>query len=202
MNSISDMSTRSLALPWLLSVAVGGTVGFMAGFMVMWTLGEAVERAAGGTAAALLGGALFGALVSLGANVGPALLLARRGIPAQRWLAASAIVTAAGTAFGLALAWSAMEQSSDAATTAFMGITLGAPQGIIQSLLLRGWGGRAYLWAVISTAAYLAAVAALVQFSGKGTEWLAMSSSGLLLGAITAAGATWLLGDEPAALAA
>jgi hypothetical protein len=202
MNSKSDMSMRSFGLPWLLSVAVGGAVGFMAGFMVMWTLGEAVERAAGGTVAALAGGALFGALVSLGANVGPALLLARRGIPGQRWLGASAVVTAASTAFGLALAWPALEQGSDAATIAFMGITLGAPQGIIQSLLLRGWGSRAYLWAVISTAAYLVAVAALVQFSGEGTEWLAMSGSGLLLGALTAAGAAWLLRDEPAALAA
>jgi hypothetical protein len=202
MNKNYGVATSTLALPWLLSVAVGGAVGFMAGFMVMWTLGESVERAAGGTAAALLGGALFGALVSLGANVGPALLLARRGIPAQRWLGASAVVTAASASFGLALAWSAIEQSSDAATTAFMGILLGAPQGIIQSLFLRGWGSRAYLWAVISTAAYLVAVAALMQFSGEGTEWLAMSSSGLLLAAVTAAGATWMLREEPAPLAA
>jgi hypothetical protein len=191
----------SFALQWLVTVAFGAAIGFLAGFMVLWTLGETAERAAGETVAALLGGALFGTLVSLGANVGPALLLARRGIPAQRWLGASIVVTATSMGLGMALTWPVLEQGSDAATIAFMGITLGAPQGIIQSLLLRRWGDRATLWAVISTAAYLVAVAALVRFSGGGTEWLAMSSSGLLLGTLSAAGAAWLLRDEPAALA-
>lgn len=192
----------SFALRWLVSVAVGSALGFMTGFLFLWTLGDAAQRAAGGSVAALAGGALFGGLVSLGANAGPAFLLARFGIPANRWLVYSALITSLTVALVLFLAWPTFEGASDATTIAMMGLALGLPQGFGQALLLRGRSERAFLWAPITTAAYLVAVAGLVLLSGEGSEWLALGSTGLLLGLISALGITWLLRERSLALPA
>jgi hypothetical protein len=189
-------------LRWLVSVAVGAGLGLLAGFMFTWSVSDTIERAAGEIAVALVSGSFFGAVVSLGANVGPALLLARKGIPASRWLAYSALLTALSMALALMLARSSFEQAADLPGVMLLGVVLGLPQGIGQALLLRGLGNRASVWAGVSTVAYVLAVVALMFLGGEGREWIALGASGLLLGGITALGIVWLQRAKSLAVAA
>ena len=186
-------------LQWLLSCAVGTAIGGMVAFFTMWSAGEAVAGAAGDMAGGFVAGGIFGAAFALGANAGPALLLERRGVSGTRWLISSVIVAAVSAGTAVALLSNLFDTMSGPATGVFIGLVLGAPMGIVQWVILRQHGVAAGAWPVVSVVAYLLAAF----FIGLGSEDSAMAlilgGTALSVAAVTAIGATWLLGQQTAA---
>lgn len=182
-------------LQWLATSAVGMIVGGMLAFASIWTVGEAVEKAAGETAAYFAIGALFGAIIGVSASIGPGLLLQSRGIPAARWILASAVSCAIGMAIGITLIFIFMEPESmpEAATGVVLGIFLGLPLGIGQWLVLRERGLLAGEWVLISGLAFVIGMTIGLPLGGEGREWLSLGVIGLLIGAITGLGMVWSL---------
>jgi hypothetical protein len=185
-------------LLWVVLCAIGVAIGGMLAFTSMWSVGEAVSDAAGDVAGGLVAGGLFGAFVALGANVGPGLLLQRKGISAFRWISHSIVAGAVGTAVGLAVALGLLETLPDLAGPIFIGLTLGLPVGLGQWRLLRRQGLAANEWPLISTAAFLLAFLVGFPLGGEGREWLSIGAISLLLGTTTGLGMMWLLRRQTA----
>jgi hypothetical protein len=181
-------------LQWLATCAVGLIAGGMLAFASIWAVGEAVEKAAGETAAYIAVGSLFGAIIGLSASIGPGLLLQSRGIPAFRWILASVVFSAIGMAIGVALVFIFMdlESMSEAATGVVIGIFLGLPLGSGQWLVLRPHGLLGGEWVLISSLAFVIGMTIGLPLGGEGREWLALGVIGLLVGAITGLGIVWL----------
>lgn len=186
-------------LQWLVTCAVGTAIGGALAFFTMWGAGEAVADSVGEMAGGFVAGGIFGAAFALGANAGPALLLRRRGVSGARWLVFSGIVAAVSAGTGVALTFNLFDTMSGPATGVFIGLVLGAPMGVVQWVILRQHGVAAGAWPVVSVAAYLLAAF----FIGLGSEESAMAlilgGTGLSVAAVTAIGATWLLGQQTAA---
>lgn len=180
-------------LQWLATCAVGLIAGGMLAFASIWAVGEAVEKAAGETAAYLAIGALFGAIIGLSANVGPGLLLQSRGIPATHWILASLLGSAIGLAIGFAFIFTFLdpESMSEVVTGALMGIFLGLPTGLGQGLLLRQRNLPAGQWVLISGLAFVIGMTIGLPLGGEGREWLSLGVISLLVGAITGLGMVW-----------
>ena len=180
---------------WLVACAIGLFVGGLIAFASIWSVGAAVEEAAGEMAAYLTIGAMFGAIIGLSANIGPGLLLQSRGIPAARWVLASVVFSAIGMAIGIALVFIFMdpENTSEAVTGAVIGIFLGLPLGIGQWLALRQRGLLAGEWVLISSLAFVIGMTIGLPLGGEGREWLSLGVIGLLIGAITGLGMVWSL---------
>ena len=185
-------------LQWLVVCAVGVVLGGAVAFFTIWGVGDVVSEAAGG----LVAGALFGAFFGLGANVGPGLLLQRRGISAVRWIGYSAIAGALGVGIGLAIASSRLDTMSDLANAVFFGLVLGLPIGIGQWLILRRQAISANEWPLISGAAYLLAGSIIFTTGSEDTNmFLVLTAMALLIGAVTALGMVWLNRRKRAAAA-
>ncbi|MEA2143432.1 MAG: hypothetical protein QOI64_1862 [Solirubrobacteraceae bacterium] len=119
---------RSSALRWLPTFL---------GFPLGGGLAEIIVGPVDGVAAALLGGAITGAV--LGAV--QAWAMGSSGPPAQRWT----IATMAGLAAGLGLGSAVVGYGTSLGELALQGAICGLAIGAAQAVLLRG--RRAYLWA-------------------------------------------------------
>lgn len=185
-------------LQWLVACAVGTMIGGMVAFFTMWSAGEAVGEVIGESVGGFVAGGIFGAALALGANAGPALLLERRGVSGTRWLVSSAIVASLSAGAAIAVASTLFDTMAGPATAVFIGLVLGAPMGIVQWVILRQHDVSANTWPIISIVAYLLAAF----FIGLGSEdtapALILGGVGLSLAAVTAIGATWLLGRQTA----
>lgn len=189
----------SFALQWLVSCALGTAIGGALAFFTMWSAGEAVGGAVGETAGGFVAGAIFGAAFGLGANAGPALLLERRGLGGTRWLVFSAIVASASAGTVIALASTLPDTVYGPALGIFIGLVLGAPMGIVQWVILRQHGITADPWPVVSVVAYLLAAFFIASGSEDSALALTVGGVGLSVAAVTAIGATWMLGQQTAA---
>ncbi len=183
-------------LQWLgvcfLGVAVGGTLSMVS----MWTVGAAVEEALGAAAGGRIAGGLFGALIALGANIGPGLLLQQKGLSAARWIIHSAVAGSLGTGVGFGIALGLFDTLSEGIAVVVIGLSLGLPVGIAQWLNLRKLDrmpdSAVGLWPLISVSAYLLGALAPIRFGSEGAEWLVIIILGLVVGSITGLGMVWL----------
>ncbi len=194
----------SFGIQYFIACVLGVTVLGMAAFFTMWSVGEVVEEVAGETAALVVAGALFGALFALGASIGTGLILRGRGVDAAKWIAYSAIGGVIGGAlgFGLVITLVDMESAPESLAGLLMGIIVGLSLGIGQWLALRQAGVPANAWPLVNIAAFILAFSIGFTLGGEGREWIAMSATGLIAGAVTALGAVWLLGRQQTAVAA
>jgi hypothetical protein len=163
----------------------------------MWTVGEAVEAVTQPILSILTAGTLFGALIALGANLGPGWLLRSKGINGMCWILFSLLAGALGTGLTFTFLSGSFDRISESASSLAIGLALGLPVGIGQWLILRrlSWpaASSANAWPLISIAAYIGAGLAVVNLSGEVREWLALGIMGLSVGAVTGLGMAWLM---------
>jgi hypothetical protein len=177
---------------WLATCTLGTVLGGLVAFTAMWGISDIVSEATNDAVAGLASGLLFGALMALGANLGPGLLLRSKGIDGGRWIGFSTFAGAAGIGSTLTIGFGLTDTLPQAAGMAVIALALGLPVGLAQRLVLRRAGLPANEWPIISTAAYLL-MSTVIFASGEGTNtvvWLVLM--GVLLGSATAAGFTWL----------
>lgn len=202
MNGKQSQLDWTFGLQWLLLCAIGTAAGAMAAYFSMWTVGEAIGDATYPTLGLLTAGILFGALIALGANLGPGWLLRSRGINGLRWILVSLIAGAIGTGATFTILSSSFDSISGLASSLAIGLSLGLPVGIGQWLILRQHsllaGVSANAWPLISLAAYICAGLAVVNLSGEGREWMALGVMGLSVGVITGLGMAWVIRREAA----
>lgn len=189
----------SFALQWLVSCAVGTAIGGALAFFTMWSAGEAVAGAVGEIAGGLVSGGMFGAALALGANAGPGFLLERRGLGGTRWLIFSAIVASVSAGMAVALTFTLLDSVYGPAMGIFIGLVLGAPMGIVQWVILRQHGIAADAWPVVSVVAYLLAAFFITSGGEDSALALTLGGAGLSVAAVTALGATWMLGQQTTA---
>lgn len=183
-------------LQWLASCAVGTAIGGALAFFTMWSAREAVASAVGEMAGGFVAGGIFGAALALGANAGPALLLERSGVSGRRWLAFSVIVASVSAGTGVVLISTLFDTMSGPATGIFIGLVLGAPMGIVQWVILRQHELSANAWPFVSVVGYLLAAFFIASGSENSALALTLAGVGLSLAAVTAVGATWMLGRK------
>lgn len=186
----------SFALQWLVSCAVGTAIGGALAFFTMWSAGEAVAGAVGEIAGGFVSGGIFGAAFGLGANAGPALLLERRGLGGTRWLIFSVIVASVSAGTGVTLTFTLLDSVYGPAMGIFIGLVLGAPMGIAQWLIFRQNELSAGAWPVVSVVAYLLAAFFITSGGEDSALALTLGGAGLSVAAVTALGATWMLGQQ------
>lgn len=189
----------SFALQWLGSCAVGTVIGGALAFFTMWSAGEAVAGTVSEIAGRFVSGGIFGAALALGANAGPAFLLERRGLSGARWLAFSVIVASVSAATAVALTSTLLDTVYGPAMGIFIGLVLGAPMGIVQWVIFRQHDIAADGWPVVSVVAYLLAAFFITSGGENSALALTLGGAGLSLAAVTALGATWMLGQQTAA---
>lgn len=196
MNGKQTQLDWTFGLQWLLLCTIGTIAGAGAAYVSMWTLGEAVGEAINPTLGILTAGTLFGALIALGANLGPGWLLRSRSVSGLRWILFSVIAGAVGTGLTFTILSSSFDLISEQASSLAIGLSLGLPVGIGQWLILRKQnlpaGVSANAWPLTSLAAFLGAGLAVVNLSGEGREWMALGVMGLSVGVITGLGMAWL----------
>jgi len=197
MNSKQTQIDWTFGLQWLLLCAIGTAAGAGAAYVTMWTVGEAVGEAINPTLGLLTAGILFGALIALGANLGPGWLLRSRSVNGLRWILISVVAGALGTGLTFTILSSSFDSISGLASSLAIGLALGLPVGIGQWLILRRQslpaGASVNAWPLISMAAYICAGLAVVNLSGEGREWLALGIMGLSVGIITGLGMAWIM---------
>lgn len=201
MNERNTYFDWSFGLQWLVASAIGLVIGGAIAFVSMWSIGEWVSEVAGDVAGGLVAGVLFGGLFALGANVGPGLLLGRKGLNPARWIGYSVIAGALSAGIAVTAAINVLETMSEPATAVFFGLVLGLPIGISQWRVLRGQGTPANEWPIISVVAYLLAAVVLVGGNEDTNMFITLSGMALLLGAATALGIVWLIRRQTAAAA-
>ena len=145
-----------------------------------------------------MAGGLFGGLLGMGANVGPAFLLQKRGISGSRWFLYSTVTASLSAGIAIALSSDLLDTMSPAATAVFIGLVLGVPMGIVQWLIWRQHDVAANAWPVISIIAYLLAAVVITSSNESTSPPLIMASIGLLVATVTGLGAAWLLQRQPA----
>lgn len=185
----------NFGLRWLLVSAAGLLLGGMLAIFLLWGVAGAVEELLGETAAFIVGGGLFGAVIALGASLGPSQLLQNHGVRAGSWIVASIIAGALGMAVTMAIVFSLLDMDaiSEAVAGAIMGAVLGLSLGIGQWLVLVRNDIAAMEWPLVSVVAFVVAMMVGLPIGGENREWLSMGVIGLLVGAITALGMVWVL---------
>lgn len=180
---------------WLLVSAVGVLLGGMLGINLLWGAAGVVEGVLGEIAAVIVGGGLFGAVLALGASLGPGQLLQNHGVRSGSWIVASVIAGALGMALTMAVVFSLLdlEAISQVVAGAMMGAALGLSLGIGQWLVLARNDIAAMEWPLVSVVAFVVAMMVGLPLGGENREWLSMGVIGLLVGAITALGMVWSL---------
>lgn len=180
---------------WFLTSVAGLLAGGMLGFTLFWTIGEAAQGPFGEAAAIAFAGAVLGGTISVGASMGPAQLLRRRGVRARSWMSASTLAGALGMAMAMTIILSLFDPETlpRLVTAALFGATLGLSLGMGQWLALQRNGVSAGAWPVISAVAFTAAMIVGLPLGGENREWLSLGVVGLIAGGVTALGMTWLL---------
>jgi hypothetical protein len=184
----------AFGLQWIVAYGLGIVLLGMLAFASVWSVGEVVENNFGETATFIVVGALFGALIGLGASGGTSLLIRSKGFSASRWIAYSVTGGALGgmLGFGIALGLLAAETMPEVLTGLIAGASLGLSIGIGQWAILRQAGGGANAWPAISTITFVLAFMVGLPLGGEGREWLSLGVVGLLAGAISGLGMMWL----------
>jgi hypothetical protein len=200
MNQEQSTYDWMFGLQWLLACAAGVVLLGMAAFFSMWSIGEAVAGVWGETAGAVIAGVIFGTLFSLGASIGPGLLLQGKGVPARKWVAYSVFGGAigGGLLFTVIAASQIAEDMPEALSGLVLGLLFGGLVGFGQWLALRETAVPADAWLVISPMAFIAAFSIGLPLGGEGREWLSIAAVSLILSALTAAGMVWLQGKTTA----
>lgn len=200
---MSNIKGSSFYLQWVAAVSVTLFIGIFAAFMSMWSVGEIVEQAIGETAAALVAGGLFGALIGAGAGLGQAFALRNQGLPLGQWVGRSIISGAVSMAVTLTLAFSLtdMEAMPEVVAGLLIGISVGLPISLVQWQLLKRYVGTAALWIPVSTAAFTIGFAAGMPLGGEDTAWLAIGTTAVITALITGAGMMMLVRGEETAVA-
>lgn len=201
MNEKHTQFDWTFGLYWLVTCTVGTAIGGTLAFLTMWSASEGVAGAAGETAGGFVAGLLFGFFFALGANIGPGILLAGKGISAARWIIYSCAAGALGVAITLALAFNIVDDMSDLASAVTIGLSLGLPVGVGQWLVLKQHGISAGGWPLISTAAYFLAAIVITTTSGDSAMPLILVSVGLIISVVTGLGMVWLQRRESAVAA-
>lgn len=174
----------SFGLLWSLSVAVGAVVAyFLALLLVGLTLYLALSSRSNSTLLmTLVGLAAVGGVMGVGASLGPALLLRRKGISVLRWIGATVAAAIIGA---MAIINTSTSGGMAAAVTA--GLSIGLPVGIAQMMVLQREQIRAYEWVVVNVLAV--GMATLL----VGLDGLSGFAAPLLYGVITGLAMVWLL---------
>lgn len=185
----------TFGLRWFFASAIGLTIGGALAVGAFWTIGGLVERTMGATLGYAIGGAILGASFALGISLGQDMLLQDRGLRPGSWVAASVIAATLSMALvmPLAIPFTGGGDTSDLSIGIILGLALGVPMGIGQSLVLSRHALPVGAWPLVSTVAFLLAMTAGLSLSGEGREWLSLGITGLLAGAVTAAGIVSLL---------
>lgn len=202
MNNETTHFDWNFGLRWLLVSAAGLLLGGMLAIYLLWGVAGAVEGLLGETVAFIVGGGLFGAVIALGASLGPSQLLQGHGVRAGSWIVASVIAGALGMATTMVVVFSLLdaEALSEVAAGAIVGAALGISLGIGQWLVLARNEIATMEWPMISVVAFVVAMMVGLPLGGENREWLSMGVIGLLVGAITALGMMWLLRQEATAI--
>jgi hypothetical protein len=201
---MSNIKSSTFFLQWVTAVSAALFVGMFAGFLSMWSVGDALESAIGETAALFLAGGLFGALIGAGTGLGQLLPLRNFGLPLGRWLIQTIAAGAIGMAAGMALVLTVvdMETMPQVFAGLLMGLLVGLPVSVAQWQILKGYIAQANLWVPLFTAAFVIAFAVGLSLSGEGREALAIGTVANLTAIISGAGMLVLLRGEETAVAA
>ena len=197
---MSNLNRKRFLVQWITAVTITMILATMGAFISMWSVGEVVREAWGDLAMALVVGAIFGALIGVGAGLGQAIVLRSHGIPFGRWLGQTALAGAVGMAIGFTVMFSFFDMDSipEVAAGVTMALSLGLPIGVVQWQMLKPHVAQAQLWAPICIAAFFIGFAVGLPLSGEGREWLSLGVVALLTAVLTGAGMVWLARGETA----
>jgi hypothetical protein len=202
----NDMNEKQMqfdwtfGLQWMAAYGLGIMLLGMLAFASIWTVGEVIENSLGETAAIVVIGTIFGALMGLGTSGGTSFLLRSKGVNAARWIGYSIISGALGgmIGFGAALTLLDAETMPEVVAGLVIGVSMGLPIGTSQWLILRRAGDGASAWPVISTITFVVALMIGLPLGGEDRGWLSLGVIGLLAGAISGLGMMWLLRKQTA----
>lgn len=204
MNAELGQMDGRFVVRWIIATTVTAAVGVGLGFVVFWSLVEALEGPVGPALAGAIGGGALGALVGLGVGSGQAFALSGRGVNPGRWLLygilGGALITAVLGLLGEALSSVAQNYGE-----LLIGLVLGLGIGGGQWAALRGRFANSGAWVAISAAALavgLAVAGAVADRLGEGNIVPVVLVMGLLIAGLTGLGAAWLFGRARPALAA
>ncbi len=187
-------SSRPAAGFWLLWVAattMGLALGGLIAFDIGWGAAEAAQKAAGELAGYLVMGFFFGATLGGIPAAAQALVLGRR-VHAGRWIGIAALGGVLSATAALVVIAPNGENLPDWISGLLAGTLLGLCVGVGQWWLMRRMR-RSAAWIGIYTASMALGLLVLFGASGEGREFLALSSSGLVIGGLSGAGMLWLL---------
>jgi hypothetical protein len=179
---------------WVTAVTLSLALAAGLAFAFVWSLGEAVERAAGETAAIFVVGGLFGAAIGGGVGLGQAMVLRTLGIRPGRWLVQTLIAGAIGMAIGFTLVFifTDSEEMPEVVAGTLMGVSLGLPIGLVQWRMLKQHVAQAQLWLAICLVVFTVGFVIGLPLGGEGRELLSVAAVGLLTALISGAGIVWL----------
>jgi hypothetical protein len=164
---------------------------------VAYGLGEVVMQATNETVGFAASGALFGIFVGGGLGSGQQVVLKLKTGWGSGWGWASALATAIVWAIAFPLFITVGGPASSPAG-AVLAILFGLALGVGQWLVLRNHLPGAGRWITVNTVSLALALAVALGLGGEGRELLSIGAAGLLAGALTGLGMTWLLRDSAA----
>lgn len=182
---------------WTLATAAGFTFGGMMSLSVAFGLGQVAMEATNETVGFAVTGALFGIFVGGGLGSGQQVVLKLKTGWGSLWSWASALATAIVWAIAFPLYIAAGGPASSPAG-AIIVVLFGLALGVGQWLVLRNHLLGAGRWITVTTVSLALALGLALVLGGEGQELLSIGAAGLLAGALTGLGMTWLLRDSAA----
>ncbi len=180
---------------WTLASAAGFTFGGMMSLPVAFGLGQVAMEATNETIGFAVTGALFGIFIGGGLGSGQQVVLKLKTGWGSLWGWASALATAIVWAIAFPLFITAGEPASSPAG-AIIAVLFGLALGVGQWLVLRNHLLGAGRWITVTTVSLALALGLALSLGGEGRELLSIGAAGLLAGALTGLGMTWLLRDS------
>lgn len=199
MNTAQKQTGWGFAARWVAIITVTFLIGTAFAFASMWSFGGPILERLDARIAGPVSGVWVGALMGLGLGVGQAIALRGRGISPTRWVAGSALGSAAGFALFVALTAQGETQRTQLALLA--GGLTGLGVGVAQWVQLRSRLTNAIAWIPVTVVAFLP-VALLAYNGSEVNAGLVMLAMGLAVAGITGLGAMWLFGKGSPAIAA
>lgn len=178
-------------LQWLLATTVGMLVGGMLAVPIGFGVGEVVQDSLGERFGLVVAGVLFGLLLGAGLGIAQWLVLRQRLQYPNLWAPATAIPAA----IGLALSFSMFPQwtESEVAVGIIFSVSIAIPVSIGQWLVLRKQAPQATLWLLVSAIGLALGIVALSIIADEGREIIALTTGGLVAGAVTGVGIVGIL---------